>query len=60
MVERHMRRFLQSLTVPGKADCERCLLAEAEALKERDWKSIKFYVYNRISASRRRRRSQPE
>ncbi|XP_059406406.1 uncharacterized protein LOC132141148 isoform X2 [Carassius carassius] len=49
-VERHMMRFITSFTVPGKTDCEKCLKAEPEALKNRDWKNVKFFIYNRITA----------
>ncbi|KAI4889246.1 hypothetical protein NFI96_027659 [Prochilodus magdalenae] len=53
-VERHMNRFLTSCIVPSKSDCEKCLRAEPEALKNRDWKNLKFYVYNRITAYKRK------
>ncbi|XP_016309115.1 uncharacterized protein LOC107663407 isoform X2 [Sinocyclocheilus anshuiensis] len=49
-VERHMMRFITSFTVPGKSDCEKCLKAEPGALKNRDWKNVKFFIYNRITA----------
>uniref|UniRef100_A0A3B4ZW97 Si:ch73-211l13.2 n=1 Tax=Stegastes partitus TaxID=144197 RepID=A0A3B4ZW97_9TELE len=49
-VERHMNKFIISCTLPAKTDCERCLKAEPEALKNRDWKNLKFYIYNRITA----------
>ncbi|XP_043094725.1 uncharacterized protein rnf214 isoform X2 [Puntigrus tetrazona] len=49
-VERHMMRFITSFTVPGKTDCEKCLKAEPEALRNRDWKNVKFFIYNRITA----------
>ncbi|KAL1274946.1 hypothetical protein QQF64_027760 [Cirrhinus molitorella] len=38
-VERHMMQFITSFTVPAKSDCEKCLKAEPEALKNRDWKN---------------------
>ncbi|KAG8002907.1 N-lysine methyltransferase KMT5A [Nibea albiflora] len=53
-VERHMNRFITSCVVPGKSDCEKCLKAEPEALKNRDWENLKFYVYNRITAYKRK------
>nr|XP_055046620.1 uncharacterized protein LOC129432300 isoform X3 [Misgurnus anguillicaudatus] len=52
-VERHMMRFITSCTVPSKSHCEKCLKAEPEALKKRDWKSVKFFIYNRITAYKR-------
>ncbi|TKS73772.1 hypothetical protein D9C73_007853 [Collichthys lucidus] len=39
-VERHMNRFITSCVVPGKSDCEKCLKAEPEALKNRDWQNL--------------------
>ncbi|KAK9966117.1 hypothetical protein ABG768_003245 [Culter alburnus] len=52
-VERHMMHFITSCTVPAKSDCEKCLKAEPEALKNRDWKNLKFFIYNRITAYKR-------
>ena len=52
-VERQMMKFIQSCTVPAKSDCEKCLKVESEALIKRDWRNIKFYVYNRITALKR-------
>ncbi len=53
-VEKHMRRFITSCIVPNKSDCQKCLKAEPEALKSRDWQNLKFYVYNRITAYKRK------
>ncbi|XP_070785442.1 uncharacterized protein [Enoplosus armatus] len=53
-VERHMKQFITSCVVPAKSDCEKCLRAEPEALKNRDWQTLKFYVYNRITAYKRK------
>ncbi|CAJ1081564.1 uncharacterized protein LOC121640143 isoform X3 [Xyrichtys novacula] len=53
-VQKHLRKFIVMNQVPGKADCERCIAAEPEALKDRDWKAIKYYVKNRISTLRRK------
>ncbi|XP_066504003.1 uncharacterized protein [Hoplias malabaricus] len=52
-VERHMKNFITSCRVPGKKPCEDCIQAEPLALKNRDWQSVKFYVYNRIMAHKR-------
>ncbi|XP_076871541.1 uncharacterized protein LOC143521916 [Brachyhypopomus gauderio] len=52
-VERHMKDFITSCHVPGKTACENCIIAEPLALKNRDWQSVKFYVYNRIMAQKR-------
>lgn len=53
-VERQMNQFIRSCTVPSKRDCEKCLRAEPEALRKRDWKNLKFYIYNRITALKRK------
>ncbi|TKS64907.1 hypothetical protein D9C73_027699 [Collichthys lucidus] len=53
-VERHMFQFIRSSTVPSKTDCEKCLRAEAESLHNRNWQNLKFYVYNRITALKRK------
>ncbi|TNN85207.1 hypothetical protein EYF80_004557 [Liparis tanakae] len=48
-VETHLKRNLIELRVPAKADCERCLeLCPLLVSNQRDWRSIKFYVHNRI------------
>lgn len=52
-VERHMKDFITLCRVPGKTPCENCIRAEPLALKNRDWQSVKFYVYNRIMAQKR-------
>lgn len=52
-VERHMKTFITSCRVPGKLACENCVRSEPLALKDRDWQSIKFFVYNRIVAYKR-------
>ncbi|RXN13663.1 N-lysine methyltransferase SETD8 [Labeo rohita] len=53
-VERHLKQCIVSGTVPSKSDCEKCLKAEPEALRNRDWKTVKFYVYNRITAFKKK------
>ncbi|XP_052445509.1 uncharacterized protein LOC127987297 isoform X2 [Carassius gibelio] len=53
-VERHLKSFIISGTVPAKSDCEKCLKAEPQALRNRDWKTVKFYVYNRITAFKKK------
>lgn len=49
-VERHILHFITSCRVPGKRDCESCIQAEPEALKDRDWAAIKYWIHNRIVA----------
>ncbi|KAI7790205.1 hypothetical protein IRJ41_018223, partial [Triplophysa rosa] len=53
-VEKHMMNFIQRCRVPGKQDCERCIQAEPEALKERTWTGVKNYVRNRITTLQKR------
>ncbi|XP_069387984.1 uncharacterized protein [Paralichthys olivaceus] len=53
-VERQMIQFIRSSTVPTKTDCEKCLRAEAESLRNRNWLNLKFYVYNRITALKKK------
>ncbi|XP_067227718.1 uncharacterized protein [Chanodichthys erythropterus] len=53
-VERHMMKFIKTCKVPGKQDCERCIHAEPEALKQRTWTGVKNYVRNRITTLKRK------
>ncbi|XP_051982430.1 uncharacterized protein LOC127643662 [Xyrauchen texanus] len=53
-IERHMMRFIKTCKVPGKQDCERCIEAEPEALKERTWTGLKNYVRNRITTLKKK------
>lgn len=53
-VERHLKSFITTCRVPGKRDCDKCLEQEKEALKNRDWLAVKFYVKNRITALKRK------
>lgn len=56
-VERHLQRFITAGVVPSKRDCDRCLDAEPEALINRDWRNVKFYVYNRLTALKKKLQS---
>ncbi|KAF3835905.1 hypothetical protein F7725_028463 [Dissostichus mawsoni] len=49
-VEKHMMTFINTCRVPRKSDCDKCLEMEGEALKQRNWLAIKFYIKNRITA----------
>ncbi|XP_041918267.1 uncharacterized protein LOC121682254 isoform X15 [Alosa sapidissima] len=53
-VEKHMRNFILTCNVPRKCDCDKCLKSEPVALKNRDWKALKFYIKNRITALKRK------
>jgi len=30
--------------VPGKEECQRCITAEPQALRNRDWKAVKYML----------------
>jgi len=53
-VERHMIKFIKTCKVPGKQDCERCIHAEPESLKQRTWTGVKNYLWNRIMTLKRK------
>ncbi|XP_013883736.1 uncharacterized protein LOC106532262, partial [Austrofundulus limnaeus] len=53
-VNKHLRKYIVTHQVPGKLDCERCIAAEPQALSERDWKAVKYFVKNRITTMRRK------
>ncbi|XP_039615958.1 uncharacterized protein LOC120533247 isoform X1 [Polypterus senegalus] len=53
-VEKHLGKFIRTCKVPGKKECERCLTAEPEVLRTRDWRGVKFFVKNRITALRKK------
>jgi len=42
------------MKIPGKVDCERCL-NDNPILRDngRDWKAVKYFVHNRITAIKR-------
>ncbi|XP_051239269.1 uncharacterized protein LOC127353763 isoform X4 [Dicentrarchus labrax] len=52
-VEKTLKDFIESGKVPGKSDCNACIKASAEALKNRSWTAVKFYVKNRVTAIQR-------
>ncbi|KAL1022375.1 hypothetical protein UPYG_G00025950 [Umbra pygmaea] len=49
-VEDKMLKFIHSGVTPGKTDCIACITAAPEALIERDWQAVKYYIKNRITA----------
>nr|XP_043874457.1 uncharacterized protein LOC122764223 isoform X2 [Solea senegalensis] len=53
-VEKHLMKFIVRQDVPGKADCERCIASEPQALQKRDWKAVKYFIKNRITTMRRK------
>ncbi|XP_049459960.1 uncharacterized protein LOC125905786 isoform X2 [Epinephelus fuscoguttatus] len=54
-VEKTLNSFIRSRRVPGKADCVRCIEESPQALQDRSWTAVKFYVKNRIDAAKRGR-----
>lgn len=52
-VEKTLMTFIKSGKVPGKAPCVACIKASPEALQQRSWTAVKFYVKNRITAIER-------
>ena len=53
-VQRNMSFFLKKLKVPKKHECTACIDAEPEALKDRDWRAVKFFIKNQISTMRKK------
>lgn len=53
-VNRHLHKYINICQVPGKLDCEQCVAAEPEALKNRDWKGVKYYIKNRITSMKKK------
>ncbi|RXN20375.1 hypothetical protein ROHU_024925 [Labeo rohita] len=53
-VSQRQHKFIIRNKVPGKMECQNCIEAEADALKNRDWKAVKYFVKNRISSIRRK------
>ncbi|XP_030299864.1 uncharacterized protein LOC115597751 isoform X1 [Sparus aurata] len=53
-VEKTLMNFINSGKVPGKSECIACIMASPEALKQRSWTAVKFYVKNRITAIQRK------
>ncbi|XP_041913478.1 uncharacterized protein LOC121724972 isoform X3 [Alosa sapidissima] len=52
-VEKTLMKFITTGRTPGKADCVSCINSAPEALKFRDWMSVKFYVKNRCVSYQR-------
>ena len=52
-VRRSLGKFLDSHKVPGQSDCL-IALAQEPALRERNWKDLKYQVYNQIKASKKK------
>lgn len=48
-----MQSFINDLVTPGKLDCLQVKRRCGAVLRERSWKQIKFYVYNRVLKRRR-------
>ncbi|XP_061187044.1 uncharacterized protein LOC133195202 [Saccostrea echinata] len=52
-VTEHFSDHIKKLKVPGKEQCLAAKEKYVEALRKRDWKSIKFCVYNKIQTQRK-------
>ena len=52
-VERNLGPFLKKMEVPQKQHCMACINANPETLKGRDWKAVKYFVKNKITAMKR-------
>lgn len=52
-VEKTLLDFIKSGKVPGKALCQKCIETSPQALKDRAWQGVKFYVKNRIDSLKR-------
>ncbi|XP_076837036.1 uncharacterized protein LOC143482555 [Brachyhypopomus gauderio] len=52
-VEKTLLEFISMGKVPGKSQCLHCIETSPTALKSRSWEAIKYYVKNRIDASKR-------
>ncbi|XP_076128614.1 uncharacterized protein LOC143117439 isoform X1 [Alosa pseudoharengus] len=52
-VEKTLMKCITTGRTPGKADCVSCINSAPEALKFRDWMSVKFYVKNRCVSYQR-------
>ena len=52
-VESNLAVFLKKLEVPQKQHCMACINAQPDILKGRDWKAVKYFVKNKITAIKR-------
>ncbi|XP_070403971.1 uncharacterized protein [Nothobranchius furzeri] len=54
VIDEHFKNFLKEMKIPGKAECQRCL-NDNQLLRDkgRDWKAVKYFVHNKITAMRR-------
>lgn len=52
-IDSFFSKHIEDLRVPGKEQCEAAKQKFPEALKGRDWKGIKFCVYNKIQTKKK-------
>lgn len=52
-IDSFFSNHIEDLRVPGKEQCEAAKQKFPEALKRRDWKGIKFCVYNKIQTKKK-------
>ena len=50
-VEKHLGEYIVNKKIPGMKDCMNCIQAEKD-LQGREWRHVKYYVYNRIKAKK--------
>ncbi|XP_034549117.1 M-phase phosphoprotein 8 isoform X2 [Notolabrus celidotus] len=55
-VKRYLNEFITTMKVPGKKECNACIVAEPD-LCGRSWTDVKNYVHNTLQTIRRRSRS---
>ena len=52
-IDTFLKKNVNLLRVPGKKECEDCLRA-LNLDDEKGWKSIKYYIYNKIQSLKRK------
>lgn len=57
-VRRQFGDFSKLMKVPGKKDCDACLVSEP-ALNSRTWREVKYFVHNSIQSLKRRGQQVP-
>ncbi|XP_075887040.1 M-phase phosphoprotein 8 isoform X2 [Nelusetta ayraudi] len=57
-VRRQFGDFSKLMKVPGKKDCDACLVAEP-ALNSRTWREVKYFVHNSIQSMKRKGQQVP-
>ena len=50
---KYLSHWIRQRHVPGKIDCEKCILRAGCTLQQKDWRSVKYYVKNQIDKMKR-------